>query len=195
MTFKSLKEFIERKLKMSHIYQPMVIRELVNSGGRATIRQLALSLLAQDESQIKYYEERVRKMPVSVLKKHGIVSLDGDLVSLTAGKLSFQERSEVRGLCEAKLQEFISSRGESVWEYRFLDESQVSGSLRIQVLERAQGKCQLCGTSIKDAPIDVDHIIPRSKGGETKIANLQALCYRCNRAKGNRSSVDYRAWR
>ncbi len=179
---------------MSHVYQPMVIRELINSGGRATIRQLALSLLSQDESQIKYYEDRVRKMPVSVLKKHGIVTLDGDLVTLNTEKLSFQERSEIRGMCEAKLQEFILARGEGVWEYRFLDDSQISGSLRIKVLELAKGKCQLCGTSVKEAPIDVDHIIPRSKGGATALKNLQALCYRCNRGKGNRSSVDYREW-
>jgi ATP adenylyltransferase len=194
MTFKALKEFIQRKLRMSHVYQPMVIRELINSGGRATIRQLALSLLSQDESQIKYYEDRVRKMPVSVLKKHGIVTLDGDLVTLNTEKLSFQERSEIRGMCEAKLQEFILARGEGVWEYRFLDDSQISGSLRIKVLELAKGKCQLCGTSVKEAPIDVDHIIPRSKGGATALKNLQALCYRCNRGKGNRSSVDYREW-
>ena len=194
MTFKTLREFIEKKLRMSHVYQPMVIRELVNAGGRATIRQLALSLLTQDESQIKYYEERVKKMPVAVLKKHGVVSVEEDLVILNTEKLSFQECSEIRGLCEAKLQEFIRSRGEQVWEYRFLDDSQISGSLRIKVLELAKGKCQLCGTSVKEAPIDVDHIVPRSKGGKTDLQNLQALCYRCNRGKGNRSSVDYREW-
>ena len=194
MTFEALRDFIQKKLRMSHLYQPMVIRELITAGGKATVRQLALSLLAQDESQIRYYEDRIKKMPLAVLKKHGVVSVDGDLVQLNTENLSFQERVEIRGLCELKLQEFIKSRGDAVWEYRFVDESTISGPLRIQVLEAAQGRCQLCGTSIKEAPIDVDHIIPRSLGGKTELSNLQALCYRCNRGKGNRSTVDYRGW-
>lgn len=194
MTFEALKDFIQRRLRMSHLYQPMVIRELISAGGKATVRQLALSLLAQDESQIRYYEDRIKKMPLTVLKKHSVVSVDGDLVQLSTQDLSFQERAEIRGLCEQKLQEFIKARGDGVWEYRFIDESTISGSLRIRVLEAAQGRCQLCGTSIKEAPIDVDHIVPRSLGGKTELSNLQALCYRCNRGKGNRSTVDYRSW-
>jgi len=64
MNFESIKEFILKKLKMSHVFQPLVIRELVDSGGHATVRQLALALLVQDESQLSYYEKRVREMPL-----------------------------------------------------------------------------------------------------------------------------------
>jgi len=101
MTFVALKDFIQKRLRMSHLYQPMVIRELISAGGKATVRQLALSLLAQDESQIRYYEDRIKKMPLTVLKKHGVVSVD--------------RRAEIRGLCEQKLQEFIKARGDGVW--------------------------------------------------------------------------------
>lgn len=57
-------------------------------------------------------------------------------------------------------------------------------------------KCAICGIAegtlipnkkgkwIKQA-LTQDHIIPRSKGGATVKENIQALCYRCNKRKGN----------
>lgn len=40
--------------------------------------------------------------------------------------------------------------------------------------------------------IELDHVIPLSLGGAHSISNLQVLCEHHNRAKGNRSSADYR---
>ena len=37
------------------------------------------------------------------------------------------------------------------------------------------------------------HIVPHSKGGPSTFENLQILCSKCNRAKGNRSQTDFRA--
>lgn len=61
---------------------------------------------------------------------------------------------------------------------------------RRYVLMRAQGYCELCG---KKAPFEVngepylqiDHIIPLSKGGTNSIDNLAALCPNCNCMKAN----------
>ena len=41
MTFDELLKFVESELRMSHVYQPLLINFLVESGGAATIRQLA----------------------------------------------------------------------------------------------------------------------------------------------------------
>ena len=35
-------------------------------------------------------------------------------------------------------------------------------------------------------PMTVDHILPRSRGGDNTLANLQPMCYRCNTSKGNK---------
>ena len=45
MTLTELLEFIESKMSMSHVYQPVLIRALVDAGGTATIRQLCLALV------------------------------------------------------------------------------------------------------------------------------------------------------
>jgi hypothetical protein len=41
---------------MSHIYQPVMIRELLTSGGKSSIRNIAAAFLARDASQLEYYE-------------------------------------------------------------------------------------------------------------------------------------------
>lgn len=61
--------------------------------------------------------------------------------------------------------------------------------LREYIKKRDNYTCRCCGLSIKDEPnllLEIDHIIPLSKGGLTNENNLQTLCWRCNRKKGNK---------
>ena len=51
--------------------------------------------------------------------------------------------------------------------------------------ERQNGICPICGTHHEIEEMEGDHIIPWSKGGKTTIDNLQVLCKKCNREKGN----------
>jgi len=56
--------------------------------------------------------------------------------------------------------------------------------------EGQKGKCNLCGEEL-DLNCHLDHIIPLSKGGETKIENLQFLCKMCNCGKYSWTQRDY----
>ena len=192
MTFEQIREFITKEMRLSHIYQPLLIRSLVESGGTATLRQLTNIFLSQDESQLIYYENRIREMPVKVLSKHGIVTRQGDLVSLNVGTLTFTQKAELKRLCEEKLQTYVADRGLAIWDYRLLDTEPIPDSLRYRVLKESKGRCALCGATKKESLLDVDHIVPRSKGGKTEYKNLQVLCVKCNRSKGNKDQTDFR---
>jgi ATP adenylyltransferase len=192
MTFEELSDFIKNRMSMSHIYQPLLIKYLIEAGGSATLRQLALDFLQQDESQLIYYEKRIKEMPLKVLSKHQVLAWDGKLITLNTGKLTYQEKAQIKVLCENRLQDFIRRKGLAIWDYRLLDTQPVPDSLRFQVLRNSGGRCALCGATKRESVLDVDHIIPRSRGGRTAPENLQVLCAKCNRSKGNRDSTDFR---
>ena len=51
----------------------------------------------------------------------------------------------------------------------------------------------ICKNSVYNEPnllLEVDHIIPISKGGMTEENNLQTLCWKCNRAKADKIIID-----
>jgi len=63
----------------------------------------------------------------------------------------------------------------------------VGWRLRYLVLKRDRFSCRACGRSPAREPgtvLEVDHVIPWSRGGVTREANLQTLCERCNGGKG-----------
>lgn len=192
MEFADLIDFIDNRMKMSHIYQPLLLRILIDAGGTATIRQIAHGFLAQDESQLRYYENRIKQMPVPVLKKRGFITKEGELVTLNCEKLNFEQKAQVVMSCEKRLQQFIIERGLDLWGYRLLDTDPIPGSLRYRILKESGGRCAICGATKKECPLDVDHIIPRSKGGKNEYENLQVLCSKCNQEKGNKDNTDFR---
>ena len=74
MSFRALKKFLVHDMRMSHIYQPVMIKALLGRSGRCSTREIAAEILAGDLSQLEYYEQITRDMPGRVLAKHGIVT-------------------------------------------------------------------------------------------------------------------------
>lgn len=54
--------------------------------------------------------------------------------------------------------------------------------IRQTVINR-DGCCQMCGSEER---LSVDHIVPRTLGGDDNLSNLQVLCSSCNSRKGGR---------
>ena len=62
---------------------------------------------------------------------------------------------------------------------------------RMLTLKRDQGWCQPCRRAGRDTLAkEVDHIIPKSKGGNDRLSNLQAICRDCHAEKTAREGVE-----
>ena len=57
---------------------------------------------------------------------------------------------------------------------------------RKNILLRDRNTCQYCGEVLPSSDLTLDHVIPRSRGGNSTWENLVACCHACNRRKGNR---------
>lgn len=65
----------------------------------------------------------------------------------------------------------------------------MTAKLRDFIKTRDDFTCQQCGISVHAEPhllLEVDHIVPVSRGGLSTVPNLQTLCWRCNRRKSNK---------
>jgi 5-methylcytosine-specific restriction endonuclease McrA len=60
--------------------------------------------------------------------------------------------------------------------------------LRWRILRRDHFRCAACGKSPATQPgldLEIDHIVPVSRGGKNGEDNLRALCGECNRGKND----------
>lgn len=58
---------------------------------------------------------------------------------------------------------------------------------RRTVLARDHYTCQYCGAQPAKSRLTVDHVVPRSRGGETDWKNVVTACVPCNQRKGQRT--------
>lgn len=198
---KDLIDFLDGTMSMTDIYQPAIILHLLERDGRASKADLARTLSGYDEGVQTYYEKIVMRWPKITLTKHNIVTYESKakIFHLNFTLDDHDLITSAKRICEEKIREWIEKRP-------LRDNSSTQDpSRRYRVLKAARGKCELCGISAKIAPIDIDHIIPRSLADKHGYVlkdnllipldderNLQALCYRCNRAKRDLDTTDFR---
>ena len=194
LDFESLKTFITKDMRMSHIYQPAMLHALLDAKGRASTTDIAKVLLSWDQSQIEYYEEIVKNMVGRVLTRNrGITEKDGDNYSIINFEdLSENEIEELKAICLNKIDDYIEKRGKKIWQHRKKSSGHIRGTDRYNVLKRAKYRCELCGISAEEKALEVDHILPRNLGGADEINNYQALCYSCNSMKRDTDDEDFR---
>ncbi len=60
---------------------------------------------------------------------------------------------------------------------------------RAYLLEKFGHRCAYCGKG--EVPFELDHQLPRSRGGSNRVSNLVLACHDCNSAKGNRTAAEF----
>ena len=111
--YAQLVEFLDNQMRMSHVYQPVMMIELLRSNGRASVTQIAKALLGYDVSQIEYYENVTKNMVGKVLtRSRGLTEKSGQTYELKDfGSLTDEQVNDLVARCLSKIDSFISKKG------------------------------------------------------------------------------------
>jgi 5-methylcytosine-specific restriction endonuclease McrA len=69
---------------------------------------------------------------------------------------------------------------------------EASGMKRLRIYMRDKFRCQYCGEKNGVAELTLDHILPRSRGGDNSPLNIVTACLACNNRKSNRTPAEAR---
>lgn len=72
--------------------------------------------------------------------------------------------------------------------YRARKHSETFYILDREIKHLKASPCAVCGSQ---GPVDIDHIVPLSKGGRHSVGNLQPLCRSCNTSKSDKFFADW----
>ncbi len=67
-----------------------------------------------------------------------------------------------------------------------IEKEQPTTSIKEKLYKEQKGKCNGCSLDMEIKNFEIDHIVPKSKGGGDYYDNYQLLCGNCNRVKGDR---------
>src|SRR5437667_8557490 len=124
-----------------------------------------------------------------------------EVVSLEDGQFATYDFSTWRELSEYRARHFRQE--EDDWVRTVNSEIQVPRVIRLLAYERLpkqtvkfnrrnifardNNQCQYCGRKFPTTELSLDHIVPRSKGGQSTWENIVCACVNCNVRKGGRT--------
>jgi hypothetical protein len=145
-TYERLRDTIAKRMRMSHVVQPLMLMELLGRRSPAPAQDVARRFLGEDMTQIEYYTERVKRMVGKVLTGNGVTRYERGTYDLVGGEeLSDAERDQLLELSRQRLDAFRMQRGEEMFAHRSRHRTPISGSIKVRVLTRAKGRCECCG--------------------------------------------------
>ena len=152
-------------------------------------------LLSEHEEHIEYLKECLKTgmmgdnhdIPIDEFREKIFrEDIERDYSNWCVEKLSRFEKEasckEFGHLCPAF---FVSEPCTETSEGRNRSRS-IPHSTIIRVARRDNNTCQICGRILLDREIEIDHIIPYSRGGTSDESNLRVTCLECNRKKGKK---------
>jgi hypothetical protein len=83
------------------------------------------------------------------------------------------------------LMDAVDEEEKPKWASRYINKD-----VRSELLRMSEHKCSTCADTTN---LEIDHVVPISKGGTSDVGNLQVLCRSCNRKKRVRSNSLHRS--
>ncbi len=71
------------------------------------------------------------------------------------------------------------------------DDQTVTTAQRRRILQHYGNVCYYCHESFPEAELEIDHVLPRSRGGQATEDNLVVACKSCNRNKSDRTPEEW----
>jgi 5-methylcytosine-specific restriction endonuclease McrA len=146
--------------------------------------------ISQSELVLKYFMDRPnQEIKHSTSKK----DLEDEFERLTGKRFEDSDRTIRKLYDEGKL--IKVKKGVYKYDPNIQPNIQLqdfSPETKREALERDQYKCVICGLGKADGvDLQIDHILPRSKGGDATIGNAQTLCAPHNFSKKNLSQIEH----
>lgn len=191
------KDFIKNHFNQAlcSLYCKKISRALVLKKHKATDKWQASNKRWQSSEKFKSNEKIYRQKPLA--KKKAIVRSTKSL----KGSPEPQEKKRLRDREFAKTEKGRALNRLARKKYNQTDKCKIvrknakakrrtlekSGKISLEqwseILAKNNHQCVKCKT---DKRIEMDHIIPLSKGGAHSVENIQPLCRSCNASKGNK---------
>jgi 5-methylcytosine-specific restriction endonuclease McrA len=142
---------------------------------------------AQTESHSWTQSSQIMQMPVLVLNaSYEPINICGARRALVLVLKGVAKTEEEHGLTlHAQRSRMAMPSVIRLLEYRRIPH-QTRALSRKNILLRDRNTCQYCAVVLPSSELTLDHVIPRSRGGNSTWENLVACCHSCNRRKGNR---------
>ena len=160
-------------------------------------RNSSLDVLLKWERINNKLSQSISEWEIEFQKKERLEHIELILKECEKEKLFGVSEAQIKNFCHAlgipfknRVQELVVGVQKEIYK-RYPDmiprvnfkRKPFSKAVRIETIKRDCYECQFCGS--KDR-LEVDHIIPVSRGGNDEMSNLITLCKACNIAKGTR---------
>ena len=149
-------------------------------------KNLAGTSYLETKNKTLLSEKRYKKLEEKICEANVLKSITGLSIFCTIRYTSPKGQNHYSNGWLVELSKILTSiekmnESEQSIEYQ---RTLMTNSKRYDILKRDNFMCKICGRTADDgAKLEVDHIMPVSKGGKTKDSNLQTLCRECNQGK------------
>ena len=143
-------------------------------------------VMATDHGAATHVHAHILQMPVLVLNaSYEPINICGARRALVLVLKGIARTEEEHGLSLHAQRTIIAMPSViRLLEYRRIPH-QTRALSRKNILLRDRNTCQYCGVLLPSSELTLDHIVPRSRGGQSTWENLVACCHACNHKKGN----------